>query len=60
VSKVKVGEIINVYNGCCDEYYTKADKFIINFPAEATLDQKLVITYAALSIDYDHFEGHNS
>ena len=47
---------INSYNGCCLEVYTKADKFVIDFPADANFRDKVLLINAVLTIDYDMFE----
>lgn len=31
--KNRVGRIRNIFNGCVNEYCSKADKFLIDFPA---------------------------
>lgn len=62
----KVGEIRNMYfsiiviiryNGCVRELCTKADKYMITFPALATVNDKYLLISAALTIDYDLFES---
>ncbi|KAM3138302.1 hypothetical protein pb186bvf_009578 [Paramecium bursaria] len=59
-----VGSIINVqmivyinrFNGCVQEYCSKADKFVINFPPGCTFYDKALIIMAMITIDYDIFE----
>lgn len=44
------------YGECCTETYTKADKFVIEFPSNCTYIQKILLINAVLTIDYDEFE----
>ncbi|CAD8138778.1 unnamed protein product [Paramecium pentaurelia] len=54
--KQKVGRIRNIFNGCAQEYCSKADKFLIEFPPQCTSQDKCLILFAAITIDYDNFE----
>ena len=38
------------------EFFTKADSFQVNFPANATPNDKLLLIIAGLMIDYQNFE----
>lgn len=48
--------IVYRFNGCINEYCTKADKFVIDFPRNADFADKALIVMAAITIDYDNFE----
>jgi NADPH:quinone reductase-like Zn-dependent oxidoreductase len=56
VSRNKVGEIVNVYNGCFKEACTKEDKFVVRFPPSATFEDKVLLLHAAIALDFDIFE----
>ena len=43
---------MNIYNGCFSECFSRADKFGIEFPVKADQDQKILLTYAVMYLDY--------
>lgn len=45
-----------MFNGCVNEYCSKADKFLIDFPAGCSSSDKCLIVFAAIIIDFDNFE----
>lgn len=51
-----MGRIRNIFNGCINEYCSKADKFLVDFPAGCSFDDKCLILMSAIVIDYDNFE----
>jgi hypothetical protein len=52
-----VGTIKHIFRNCQVEYCTKADKFTIDFPKFATIEEKILIVVAALFMDYQWFEN---
>jgi uncharacterized protein YxjI len=58
---VAVARISKKWSGLLKEYFTDADNFMIDFGSKAwTAAQRAVIFAAAISIDFDFFEGHHS
>ena len=53
---LKVGRVNNIYNGCCNELFSRADKFGVEFPVKADQDQKILLTYAVMYLDYLRYE----
>ncbi|EGR32419.1 scramblase family protein, putative [Ichthyophthirius multifiliis] len=53
----KVGSIKHIFDGLQKEYCTKADKFGITFPFDATVEEKVLIICATILIDYLLFEN---
>lgn len=53
---LKVGKVSNIYNGCCSECFSRADKFGIEFPNKIDQDQKILLTYAVMYLDYLRYE----
>lgn len=53
---LKVGRVTNIYNGCFAECFSRADKFGIEFPAKADQDQKILLAYAVMYLDYLRYE----
>lgn len=51
-NKEVVGKIVNTYNDCVKEVCSRADRFGIEFPNNAEPHKKLLITLAAVWIDY--------
>lgn len=49
---LKVGKIFNIYNGCCAEVFTRIDKFGIEMPSKAEEEQKILLLFAAMYMDY--------
>jgi hypothetical protein len=54
--KLKVGRIINIHNGVFIEWTSRASKFGIEFPAKADQDHKILLTYAAMYLDYLRYD----
>jgi hypothetical protein len=50
---IVIGEITNIYNGFAKEVFSKADRYLVHFPFDASYSNKLLLTYATLLIDYD-------
>lgn len=46
-----VGEIVHLFNGL-SEYSSKNDKYGITFPENSSEEEKCLIVYAVLLIDY--------
>ena len=51
VSDTLVGEVIHLFNGLA-EYSSKNDKYGITFPDGSTEEEKCLIVYCVLLIDY--------
>ncbi|KRX01177.1 hypothetical protein PPERSA_03681 [Pseudocohnilembus persalinus] len=51
-AKQVVGNIYNIYSGCCKEVCTSADKFGVAFPDNDEPHNKLLLTQAAIWLDY--------
>lgn len=47
----KVGEIVHLFNGFT-EYTSKNDKYGLTMPEDASEEQKCLLVYCALLIDY--------
>ena len=54
----ELGYIKHMFNGCYNEVFTKSDKYGIAYPLEASEEQKVLITMAAIFIDYLWFENN--
>ncbi len=53
----KVGKITHIFHSFYVEYCSKADKYGIEFPKFATVEEKILLTSAVLFIDYIMFEN---
>jgi hypothetical protein len=53
---LKVGRISNIYNGCCAETFSRADKFGIEFPAKVDESRKILLLFAVMYLDYLRYE----
>ena len=51
-ANLKVGKIYNIYNGCLREAFTRIDKFGIDMPPKAEEDDKILLIYATMYLDY--------
>ena len=51
-----LGLIKNFCRDCPEEFFTKADRFGIDFPEEATAKQKLLLINAAIWLNYLQYE----
>merc|ERR1712205_276318 len=50
-----VGAVDKVFNGC-EELFTQANRFRILFPADATNEEKAILTGAVMLLDFVYFE----
>ena len=53
---LKVGKIYNIYNECCAEVLTRADKFGLEMPPKAEEEEKILLLFAAMYLDYLRYE----
>lgn len=53
---LKVGKILNLYNGCFTECFSRTSKFGMEMPAKADEDAKILLLYAAMYLDYLRYE----
>lgn len=53
----KVGKIIHIFHSWAGEYCSKADKYGVEFPKFATVEEKILIVSAIIFIDYIMFEN---
>lgn len=53
---LKVGQILNLYNGCFYECFTRTDKFGLEMPPKADETDKILLLFAAFYLDYLRFE----
>ncbi|XP_052262921.1 phospholipid scramblase 2-like isoform X2 [Dreissena polymorpha] len=48
----RVGNIAKVWRGCCREAFTDADSYRLTFPADMSLDSKVLCIGAAFMVEY--------
>lgn len=53
---LKVGRVMNIHSGCCSETFSRTSKFGLEFPVKADQDQKILLTYAVIYLDYLRYE----
>lgn len=53
---MKVGKISNIYNGFITECFSRTSKFGIEMPAKAAEDEKILLLYAAMYLDFLRYE----
>jgi hypothetical protein len=54
--KLKVGKVSNIHNGIFLECTSRASKFGIEFPPKADQDQKILLTFAVMYLDYLRYD----
>ena len=53
---LRVGKISSIYNGCCTETFSRADKFSIEFPSKVDESRKILLLLAVMYLDYLRYE----
>lgn len=53
----KVGKITHIFHSCTGEYCSKADKYGVELPKFATVEEKILLISAIIFIDYIMFEN---
>ena len=45
-----------MHSGCFSECFSRADRFGVEFPPKADQEQKILLTYAVMYLDYLRYE----
>ena len=54
------GNIRRLFSGLVQEFISDADNFILNFPKDATAEEKILLIGNVLMIDYRFYESNGS
>ena len=53
------GFIKKIFSGFVKEAFTDADSFVLSFPPDATIQQKMLLLGSVFLIDFMYFENNN-
>ena len=55
-----VGFIKKIFSGFVKEAFTDADSFVLSFPPDATVQQKMLLLGSVFLLDFMYFESNQS